>query len=52
MININNFLFERLEINNDSKVKGKFATRRRSRIDSSKERKAYLKFIEFFKSLG
>lgn len=52
MINIDDFLFERLEINNDSKVKGKFATRRRSRIDSSKERKAYLKFIEFFKSLG
>ena len=52
MININDFLFERLEINNDSKIKGKFATRRRSRIDSSKERKAYLKFIEFFKALG
>ena len=52
MINIDDFLFERLEINKDSKIKGAFASRRRNKIDSSKERKAYLKFIEFFKALG
>lgn len=52
MININDFLFERLELSKDSKLKIKFGDRRRNKIDNSKERKDYLKFIEFFKSLG
>ncbi len=54
MISINAFIVEKLNLSNDSTVKstGAFRKRRRNRIDSSNERKAYVKFIEFFKALS
>ena len=52
MNTINNFLIEKLTLNDESKTKGAFRSRRRNRIDSSSERKAYLKFMEFFEALS
>jgi hypothetical protein len=49
---IDNFLIEKLTLNDESKTKGVFRSRRRNRIDSSSERKDYLKFMEFFEALG
>lgn len=52
MNTINNFLIEKLTLNDESKTKGAFRSRRRNRINSSSERKDYLKFMEFFEALG
>ena len=52
MNTINNFLIEKLTLNDESKTKGAFRSRRRNRIDLSSERKDYLKFMEFFEALG